>query len=60
MNFVSSKRGDVMKNRYFTPDQSLYDITSKYPETIPVFVSKGFSQLEDEKKRESFRELLTL
>jgi len=49
-----------MKNRYFTPDQSLYDITSKYPETIPIFVSKGFSQLKDEEKRESFGKSISL
>lgn len=45
---------------YFSSNDTLYDITEKYPETIPVFVSKGFPQIGDESKRGKFGKTLTL
>jgi len=49
-----------MSNTYFHIDQSLFDITLKYPATIPVFVSQGFNQLKDEKKRKDFGKTISL
>lgn len=49
-----------MKNIYFNSDQSLFEITSKYPETLPVFVSQGFTQLQEEDKRRSFGKSISL
>ncbi|MEN8223420.1 MAG: ABC transporter substrate-binding protein [Acidobacteriota bacterium] len=49
-----------MENDYFRPEETLFDITEKYPETIPVFVSQGFEQLGDEGKREKFGRSVSL
>jgi len=49
-----------MIKEYFNSDDTLFDITEKYPETIPVFVSKGFPQIGDESKRGKFGKTLTL
>jgi ABC-type Fe3+ transport system substrate-binding protein len=43
-----------MKNKYFSLDDTLWTITEKYPETIPVFVSQGFNQMGDSTKRKAF------
>ncbi|MBI9035376.1 MAG: ABC transporter substrate-binding protein [Bacteroidales bacterium] len=43
-----------MENKYFSIKNSLIDITEKYPETISVFTSSGFTQLADEAKRKVF------
>lgn len=40
-----------MDNKYFSPEESLADITDRYPELIAVLSGKGFAQLKDEKKR---------
>lgn len=40
-----------MENRYFSIEESLADISEKYPELIALLVNKGFAQLKDEKKR---------
>ncbi len=45
---------------YYNFNETLYDITEKYPETIPVFVSKGFPQIGEESKREKFGKSITL
>lgn len=45
---------------YFEPTDSLYDITEKYPETLKVFTSNGFSQLADDHKRQTFGKALQL
>ena len=45
---------------YYNLNDTLYDITEKYPETIPVFVSKGFPQIGEEDKREKFGKSVTL
>ncbi|MBI9059861.1 MAG: ABC transporter substrate-binding protein [Labilibaculum sp.] len=49
-----------MENQYFNTTDSLLDICTKYPETIKIFVSNGFKQLEDEKKRALFGKSLSL
>lgn len=49
-----------MENQYFKTTDSLLDICNQYPETIKIFVSNGFKQLEDEKKREVFGKSLSL
>ena len=41
-------------------DTTLFDITEKYPETIPVFTSNGFPQMADREKRETFAKTITL
>jgi ABC-type Fe3+ transport system substrate-binding protein len=43
-----------MNNKYFSLDDTLRSITEKYPETIPVFVSRGFNQMNDASKRKAF------
>ncbi len=45
---------------YFQGTDTLYSITEKYPETIAVFVSKGFSQMEDPVQRELFGKMINL
>lgn len=49
-----------MENQYFKTTDSLLDICTKYPETIKIFVSNGFKQLEDEAKRAVFGKSLSL
>jgi ABC-type Fe3+ transport system substrate-binding protein len=49
-----------MENQYFKTTDSLLDICTKYPETIKIFASNGFKQLEDEKKRALFGKSLSL
>jgi ABC-type Fe3+ transport system substrate-binding protein len=39
---------------YFNENNTLYEITDKYPETIPVFSSNGFPQMDDSEQREKF------
>ena len=39
---------------------TLFEITEKYSETIPVFVSNGFPQMEDAKKRATIGKSITL
>ncbi|MDA3811404.1 MAG: ABC transporter substrate-binding protein [Spirochaetaceae bacterium] len=41
-------------------DETLFDITEKYPETIDVFISRGFPQMGDEEKRKSFGKTINL
>lgn len=48
--------GDVQMNLQDT----LFDITEKYPETIPVFVAHGFEQMGDESKRRVQGKMVTL
>lgn len=49
-----------MENRYFKITDSLLSICKRYPETIKIFVSNGFKQMEDVEKREVFGRSLTL
>ncbi|MCD6589111.1 MAG: ABC transporter substrate-binding protein [Candidatus Fermentibacteraceae bacterium] len=46
--------------KYFDENTTLWDITSSYPETIPVFVSNGFPLMQHEKQREKFAKSITL
>jgi ABC-type Fe3+ transport system substrate-binding protein len=41
-------------------DNTLFEITEKYPETIEVFVSRGFPQMGDPEKRSSFGKTINL
>ena len=41
-------------------ENTLYEITEEYPETIQVFVSRGFPQMGDEEKRNSFGKTINL
>lgn len=47
-------------NKYFSIKDKVYDITEKYPETIDVFVSQGFTQLANEKMRKLMGKTITL
>jgi len=49
-----------MNDKYFSLDDTLWTITEKYPETIPVFVSQGFSQMGDSSKRKAFGGVVSL
>jgi ABC-type Fe3+ transport system substrate-binding protein len=46
--------------KYFSLTDNLFDITEKFPQTLPVFISNGFSQLADESKRTTFGKALQL
>ncbi len=41
-------------------DDTLFEITESYPETIEVFVSRGFPQMGDPEKRNSFGKTINL
>ena len=45
---------------YFDENDTLYSIVEKYPQTIPVFTSNGFSQMGDEEKRKQFAKSISL
>jgi len=45
--------------KYFDVSESLFDITQKYPETVAVFTSNGFPQMEDAAQRENFGKMIT-
>lgn len=47
-------------SNYFKPSDTLFDITERYPETIPVFASNGFAHMEDEAQREALGKAMTL
>ena len=49
-----------MNNKYFNKNETLAEITDKYPELIAVLANKGFAQLNDEKKRKEFGNKVTL
>ncbi len=49
-----------MTTEYFSLNDTLFDITEKYPVTIPVFSANGFPQMEDEEKRTDFGKKITL
>jgi len=46
--------------KYFDSNSTLMEIVEKYPETIPVFTSSGFNQMDDEKQREKFAKSINL
>jgi len=48
-----------LENKYFNNTDSLFTITNNYPETIDIFVSKGFPQMGDKEQREKFGKIVT-
>lgn len=40
-----------MKTTYFTKTDTLFSITEKFPETVPLFTANGFPQLQDPAQR---------
>ena len=46
--------------KYFDENSTLLEIVEKYPETIPVFTSNGFSQMDDAEQREKFARSISL
>ena len=46
--------------KYFNENSTLLEIVEKYPETIPVFTSNGFSQMDDPEQREKFARSISL
>ncbi len=49
-----------MQTEYFTANETLFEITERFPETIPVFVSNGFTQMNDPVRRREMGSRLTL
>lgn len=49
-----------MENRHFSPEETILTITDRYPELIPFLVSKGFTPLQDEKKRKMMGGMISL
>ena len=49
-----------MNNKYFSVEDSLAEITDKFPELIAVLSNQGFVQLENEEKRKEFGSRVTL
>ncbi len=49
-----------MNNKYFSPEETLAEITDKYPELISVLAGRGFAQLKDENKRQQFGSKISL
>ncbi len=49
-----------MEKEYFNFEDTLKTIVDTYPETIPVFVSNGFPQMDDPEKRDGFADKITL
>jgi ABC-type Fe3+ transport system substrate-binding protein len=45
---------------YFTKGSTLWDITENYPQTISVFSSNGFQNMEDPAQREKFAKSISL
>ena len=49
-----------MENKYFSVDDTLYEITDRYPELIDLLANKGFEQLKDDEKRKVFGSKISL
>lgn len=50
-----------MKTQFsLTIEDTLFDITEAHPETIDIFISRGFPQMGDEEKRRSFGKSINL
>lgn len=49
-----------MDEKYFTLDETLFEITEKHPATIAVFTANGFPQMSEVEKREGFGKNITL
>lgn len=46
--------------KYFEYNDSIYDITNRYPETLDLFITNGFEHMRDEKMRETFGKSISL
>lgn len=46
--------------RYFDENDSIYDITEKYPEVLDLFVSSGFENMKDESMRKTMGKTISL
>ncbi len=46
--------------KYIDENDTLLEIVEKYPETVPVFTSNGFTQMEDVEKRVKFAGSISL
>lgn len=49
-----------MQNKYFSVDDTLYEITDRYPELVDLLANKGFEQLKDDEKRKIFGSKISL
>ena len=49
-----------MKELSLSMENTLFEITENYPETIEIFLSRGFPQMGDEEKRNSFGKTINL
>lgn len=49
-----------METKYFNIQDSLFEITEKYPEVIDLFVSIGFENMKDEAQRKSVGKNISL
>ncbi len=49
-----------MRNKYFSKEDTLFEITERYPVLISVLVNNGFSRLGNQEKRKNFGSRLTL
>ncbi len=46
-------------SNFFNITDTLYSITEQYPETVDVFVSNGFPQMENADQRQTFGKMIT-
>ena len=49
-----------MNKKYFDIEDTVYDITEKYSEAIPLLISLGFDNIKDENLRKSFGKSISL
>ncbi len=49
-----------VENKYFSVNDTLYEITDRYPELIDLLANKGFEQLKDDEKRKIFGSKISL
>jgi len=49
-----------MKQRYFSVKETVFEITEKYPETLDLFISKGFKQMSNKNSRETIGKIINL
>lgn len=59
LDFYPTKKGRKMA-QYIKPNDTIYDITEKYPETIGLFVTNGFEQLNNPVMRSALGKTVTL
>ena len=47
-------------NQYFKSNDTIYELTQAYPETIAILVSNGFENMQNAAMRESLGKTITL